>query len=243
MGHPAARVSAPAAIVTGAAGFLGTALVRALAGAGWRVTAAGHTTLPACAADGVRPVRCDVTDAAAVGALVDDTVAHAGRLDAFIANAGLVRDATLPRLDVAAWDEVLAVNLRGAFLGARAALRPMLRQRDGHLLFIGSHSARLGGAGRSAYAAAKAGLVGLAQSLAREVGGRNIRVNVLLPGVLPGGLAAGLSPEQLAALAAPAALGRLNDPGEVADLAVRLLATRNVSGQVIAADSRIVPWL
>lgn len=235
-------MNGPVAIVTGAAGHLGLALVRALAGAGWRVTAAGHRRLPDLAHEHVRPARCDVTDAAALAALVEETVARHGRLDAFIANAGVARDATLPRLAVADWDAVLAVNLRGAFLGARAALRPMLRQRDGHLLFIGSHAARLGGAGRSAYAAAKAGLIGLAQSLAREVGGRNIRVNVLLPGVLPGGLTAGLTAEQLAALAAPAALGRLNDPGEVAALAVQWLATRNVSGQVIAADSRIMPW-
>lgn len=235
-------MSAPVAIVTGAAGLLGTALVQALAAGGWRVAAAGHSSVPGTAGDAVWPTRCDVTDPAAVNALVDGAVARWGRLDALIANAGIARDAMLPRLDVAAWDEVMAVNLRGAFLCARAALRPMLRQRGGHLLFIGSHAARGGGAGRSAYAASKAGLIGLAQSLAREVGGRNIRANVLLPGVLPGGLAAGLDAEQVAAMTSSKALPRADDPAEAARFAVQLLATRDISGQVFALDSRIPPW-
>jgi 3-oxoacyl-[acyl-carrier protein] reductase len=239
---PSAPVPPRVAVVTGAAGLLGRALVAALVAAGWRVTAAGHAAPPAAPGPEVFAARCDVTDAAAVGALVEETVARWGRLDAFIANAGVVRDATLPRLTVADWDAVLGVNLRGAFLGARAALRPMLRQRDGHLVFIGSFAARGGGAGRSAYAAAKAGLIGLAQSLAQEVGGRNLRVNVVLPGVLPGGLSAGLTDEQLAALAAPNALRRLNDPAEVARLVTALLDTRDVSGQVLALDSRVARW-
>lgn len=232
----------PVAIVTGAAGFLGTALVQALAAAGWRVAAAGHSSTPEAGSDAVWSTRCDVTNPAAVNMLVDGTVARWGRLDALVANAGIARDATLLRLDVAAWDQVLAVNLRGAFLCARAALRPMLRQRAGHLLFIGSHAARGGGAGRSAYAASKAGLIGLAQSLAREVGGRNIRANVLLPGVLPGGLAAGLDPEQVAAMTSAKALPRADDPAEAARFTVQLLAARDISGQVFALDSRIPPW-
>ena len=140
------------------------------------------------------------------------------------------------------WQDVLEVNLRGPFLCSQAALRPMLAQGDGHILNIASFGGRVGRAGQSNYAASKAGLLGLTQSLAREVGASNIRVNAVLPGFLRTGMTGELTETQLATHAAANALGRLNDLGEVARMVVFLAGMRNISGQLFQLDSRIVPW-
>jgi 3-oxoacyl-[acyl-carrier protein] reductase len=140
------------------------------------------------------------------------------------------------------WDRVLAVNLKGAFLCAQAALRPILRQRNGHIINIGSFSGRAGQLGQANYAAAKAGLIGLTESLAKEVGSRNVRVNAVLPGVLPTSMTAKLSEAQLAEYAAANALGRINSLTEVAQFIVFLATMQNVSGQVFQLDSRIARW-
>ena len=137
---------------------------------------------------------------------------------------------------------MLDVNLRGAFLCARAVARPMIRQRDGHIINLSSLAARRGPAGQSSYAAAKAGLVGLTQSLAKELGSRNVRVNAIFPGMMPTNMTAKMSAEQLAAFAHANALGRINSPDEVARFIVFLATTQNISGQVFALDSRIAPW-
>jgi 3-oxoacyl-[acyl-carrier protein] reductase len=134
------------------------------------------------------------------------------------------------------------VHLKGAFLCSQAVLRPMLKQRDGHILNVASFSARTGNRGQANYAAAKAGLLGLTTSLAKEVGSRNVRVNAILPGVLPTPMTASLTPEQLETFATANALGRLNDPAEVARFAAFLAGTQNISGQVFQLDSRIARW-
>jgi 3-oxoacyl-[acyl-carrier protein] reductase len=234
--------NAPAVLVTGAAGGLGRALVTAFAAQGWRVFAGVHRTpLPDCG-ERVQPVPLDVTQRESVAGAFQSVLEQAGRLDALVNNAGLAEDRLLPKLDDDAWQRVLDVNLRGAFLCAQAALRPMLRQRDGHILNVASFSARAGQAGQANYAAAKAGLIGLTQSLAREAGSRNVRVNAVLPGVLRTGMTAGLGEERLAEFAAANALGRLNDLDEVARFVVFLAGTRNVSGQVFQLDSRVARW-
>jgi 3-oxoacyl-[acyl-carrier protein] reductase len=140
------------------------------------------------------------------------------------------------------WHRVLDVNLKGAFLCAQAALRPMLKQRDGHILNISSFGGRVGRAGQANYAASKAGLIGLTQALAKEAGSRNVRVNAVLPGFLRTRLVGDLTEEQLAAHAASNALGRLNEFAEVARFVTFLAGMRNVSSQVFQLDSRIGPW-
>jgi 3-oxoacyl-[acyl-carrier protein] reductase len=163
-------------------------------------------------------------------------------LDVLIANAGLTRDGAVTGLKDENFTDALDTNLRGAFLCARAALKLMLAQRSGHILFIGSRAGRYGTAGQSVYAAAKAGLVGLAQSLAREYGPRNIRCNVVLPGFLETPMTASLSGERREQIRGEHALGRFNTVENAARFIAFLSELDHVSGQVFTLDSRIDRW-
>ena len=180
----------------------------------------------------------DVRDEAQIEAFMS----RLGRLDVLIANAGLTRDGTVTALAAEEFTEVIEANLRGAFLCARAALKLMVKQRSGHILLIGSRAARHGTAGQSLYAAAKAGLAGFAQSLAREYGARNIRCNVVLPGFLETRMTAGLPDARREAVRAEHALGRFNTPENAARFIAFLAELDYVSGQVFALDSRIDRW-
>ena len=164
------------------------------------------------------------------------------RLDVLIANAGLTRDGAMTALPVADFNEVVNANLRGAFLCARAALKLMPRQRSGHIVLIGSRAARHGTRGQSAYAAAKAGLAGLAMSIAQEYGARNVRCNVVLPGFLETRMTAGLSPKRREEVRAEHALGRFNTVGNAARFIAFLARLDHVSGQVFTLDSRLDRW-
>lgn len=228
-----------AVLVSGASGVLGQAIVRELAGAGHRVFAGVHQRpwepVP-CAV----PVDLDVADdtscRAAVRRVLDDT----GRIDAVVHVAGVILDALLAHIGPDDWDRVFSVNLGGAMRLARAASRPMART-GGHIVHIGSHSGTVGSAGQAAYAASKAALHGFTLSLARELGSRDVRVNTVLPGFLLSPLTAGLTPQRLQAYRDANLLGRHNDPAEVARFVGFLLSTRNVSGQLFALDSRVIP--
>jgi len=164
------------------------------------------------------------------------------RVDVLIANAGLTRDGAVTGLAPDDFNEVVNVNLRGAFLCSRAALKFMLRQRSGHIVLIGSRAARHGTRGQSAYAAAKAGLVGLAQSLAREYGARNIRCNVVLPGFLETKMTASLPEKRREETREEHALGRFNTVGNAARFVAFLARLDHVSGQVFTLDSRLDRW-
>ena len=229
-------------LITGAAGGLGQALVAEFARAGWCVAAGIHRQTIALESDDAMTVALDVTNPAQAAAATAAVLQRWGRLDALINNAGVTGDALLAQMDEAAWDRVLDVNLKGAFLCAQAAIRPMMKQRDGHIIDIASFVARAGRAGQTGYAAAKAGLIGLTQSLAKEVGSRNVRVNAILPGVLATPMTAKLNEEQLSLIAGENALGRINTVEEVARFAVFLAETQNISGQVFQLDSRIARW-
>jgi len=233
--------NARVALITGAAGGLGRALVREFAAQGWRVVAACREELVE-ATPFIRPVRLDVTKAENVEQVFEAVLSCFGRLDVLVNNAGIARDALVAQMSPDAWQQVLDVNLKGAFLCAQAAVRPMCRQRDGHILNLASFGGRVGRAGQANYAASKAALLGFTQSLAREVGSRNVRVNAVLPGFLPTKLVGSLTETQLAAHAASNTLGRLNELEEVARFVVFLAGMRNVSGQLFQLDSRIAPW-
>ena len=228
-------------LVTGAAGGLGRGLVTAFLAAGWRVAAGLHCAGLGIAHDHLLEVPLDVTDSAQAEAAVRKITTRWGRLDALVNNAGITANHPLWRMQDADWDRVIDVNLHGVARITRAALHPMLAQGDGHVLTIGSFVGRTGAAGQSAYAAAKAGVVGFTRSLAREMGGQNIRANVVLPGVLTTPMTSGLSEERLAELIRENVLGRPSSLEEVTGFMVFLAGLHNVSGQVFQLDSRIAP--
>lgn len=229
-------------LITGAAGGLGTALVTAFAGLGWRVVAGTHQTPLSDTHGHARSVPLDMTDATSVNAAVETVLATHGHIDALINAAGQNSAILLGAISEADWDQTMSVNLKGAFLTSRAVIRPMLKQRSGHIINLSSFAARSGPRGQAAYAAAKAGLIGLTQSLAKEAGSRNVRVNAILPGVMPTGMTAATPAKVLEEFAAANALGRINDVDEVARFVVFLAGMQNVSGQVFQLDSRVARW-
>jgi 3-oxoacyl-[acyl-carrier protein] reductase len=153
--------------------------------------------------------------------------------------AGVTRDGPLARMTEAEWDEVVAVNLSGAARCARAVVKGMCRRKSGHIVFISSHSALHPPVGQAAYAAAKAGLLGLAKSLARESGGFGVRVNAVLPGFLETRMTLGVPAGRRGEVLAEHVLGRFNGVAEVAGF-VHFLheSLPHTSGQAFALDSR-----
>lgn len=170
---------------------------------------------------------------------VDEYFESLPQIDILINNAGIVRDSPLSRMTEENWDEVLNTNLRGAFLCSQAALQKMMRQRNGHIIQIGSYSAIHPPIGQANYAAAKAGLIGLSKSLALEMGKRNIKCNCVLPGFLETKMTANLSPGVIEQVKKAHALGRFNTLEEAARFILWLAESENISGQVFQLDSRV----
>lgn len=216
------------ALVTGASRGIGRAIALALANEGWRVIgtattesgAAGITE--ALAAHGGRGIALNVTDAAASQAAVDDIVAKDGGLHVLVNNAGITRDTLSMRMKDDDWDAVLDTNLKAVFRLARAATKPMMKQRSGRIINITSVVGASGNAGQANYAAAKAGVAGLTRSLARELGSRGITVNCVAPGFIATDMTEVLPEAQKAALLAQIPLGRLGAPEEIAAAVVFL---------------------
>ena len=216
------------ALVTGASRGIGRAIALALAQDGWRVVgtatsesgAAGITE--ALGAHGGRGIVLNVTDAAASQAAVDDIVAQDGGLHVLVNNAGITRDTLSMRMKDEDWDAVLDTNLKAVFRLARAATKPMMKQRSGRIINITSVVGASGNAGQANYAAAKAGVAGLTRSLARELGSRGITVNCVAPGFIATDMTEVLPEAQKAALLAQIPLGRLGAPEEIAAAVVFL---------------------
>ena len=234
--------NAPVAMITGAAGGLGSALVAEFLSQGWRVVAGTHQKPLDRQAASLWCARWDVLDGERSKTLVREVLDRWGRIDLLVNNAGVIADKMVVTLDESEWQRVIDVNLKGAFLCARAALRPMVRQRQGHIINVASFSGRAGAAGQANYAAAKAGLIGLTQSLAAEVGSRGISVNAILPGVLATPMTAELRDDRMTDFARANVLGRINTVDEIARFTAFLATLRNVSGQIFQLDSRIAPW-
>lgn len=230
-------------LVTGASGGLGGALVRAFHEAGHRVAAGWHRHCPEDLPAGVRLLSLDVDSAASVAAAFAEIERDWSGLDVLVNNAGLTRDAPLWAIRPEDWDAVVRVNLTGAWRCARETARLMGRQGGGCLLQVASHVGLVGAAGQAHYAAAKAGLIGLTLSLARELGPLGIRVNAVLPGVLPTGMTRGVDEAAWVRWRSANVLGRTGRLEEVGRQIVAITGMEDVSGQVFALDSRpLRPW-
>lgn len=169
-------------------------------------------------------VRFDVADTAACASAVDEVIKAHGRLDVLVNNAGVAVDGLVMRFKDEDWDRVMDTNLKGAFALVRAAARPMMKQRGGSIINVSSVVGEMGNAGQAAYAASKAGLIGLTKSVARELASRNIRCNAVTPGFIQTDMTAGLGDEVQKNLLAQVPLGRLGSAEDVA-AAVLFLAS------------------
>lgn len=230
------------AIVTGASRGIGRAIAERLAAGGATVVcvargANADVTVAAIAAAGgqASPYSADVTDPAAVAALIKHAVETYGKLDILVSNAGITKDQLMLRMKRADWDEVLATNLTAAFTLCQAALRPMLKQRSGRIIAISSIVGQMGNAGQANYAASKAAILGFTKSVAREYANRGVTANAVAPGFIKTAMTEQLSEDVQARMREQIPLGRLGTPEDVAE-AVAFLASdaaAYVSGQVI----------
>jgi 3-oxoacyl-[acyl-carrier protein] reductase len=226
---------ARSALVTGGSRGIGLAIARRLAAGGDRVTVTSRSGEPV---DGLATVACDVRDAGSVDEAFAKVEADQGPVEVLVANAGVTHDQLLALMSEDAFTSVVDTNLTGAYRVAKRAVRPMMRLRHGRLIFISSVVGLLGSAGQANYASSKAGLVGLARSLARELASRNITSNVVAPGFVDTDMTAVLSEQRKEAILAQVPLGRLASADEVASV-VAFLASDDagyITGAVIPVD-------
>lgn len=235
------------AIVTGSSRGIGRAVAVALAKAGasvvinyaGRADAAEQTATMVKEIGGTALViKTDVADAGQVKAMVDKTVEVFGRLDILVNNAGITRDNLIIRMKDEDWDAVIDTNLKGAFNCCRAAIRPMIKSKNGRIINISSVVGLSGNPGQVNYSAAKAGIIGLTRTLAGEVGSRNITVNAIAPGFITTEMTDGLPTELKEQLTERIPLGRLGAPEEIAGVVAFLCSpdAGYITGQVIAVD-------
>jgi len=234
------------ALVTGASRGIGRGIARALGEAGAMVVCAARDVAKLeevageiSAAGGKASVQAvDVTSRESIEALVASTLSAHGRIDVLVNNAGITRDGLLLRMKPSDWDDVIATNLTSVFITTQAVLKPMLKQRSGSIINIGSVVGLTGNGGQANYAAAKAGLMGFSKSIAREVASRGIRVNVVTPGFIDTDMTQAMPEAAKQALLATVPLGRTGSPEDIASLVVYLAsdASAYITGQSISVD-------
>ena len=240
------------ALVTGGSRGLGRAIALAMAGQGadvainyrgnadaadavvTEITAAGRRSLAIQGDTSAGREACEAIVKAALDGL--------GSVDILVNNAGITRDNLIMRMDADEWDAVIGTNLSGPFWMTRAIARPMLKARSGRIINMSSAAGRMGNAGQANYAAAKAGLIGLTKTTARELASRGITCNAIAPGLIETDLTADLPPAATEALVAMTPLGYLGSVDDVAAAAVYFASdeARYVTGQVLGVDGGIV---
>jgi 3-oxoacyl-[acyl-carrier protein] reductase len=236
------------AIVTGSARGIGRAIALKLAEAGANIVV-NDITAAADSLEGVAAeiralnrqalvVTADVSSSEDVARLIETAAGHFGRIDILVNNAGVTRDQLLMRMSDEDWDTVLNIDLKSAFLCTRAVLRHMVRQRWGRIISIASIVGITGNAGQANYASAKAGVIGLTKSIAKEVGSRGITANAIAPGFIETKMTERLDEKQRQVLLQRIPLGVIGTPRDVAE-AVAFLASeeaRYITGQVLNVD-------
>jgi 3-oxoacyl-[acyl-carrier protein] reductase len=231
------------ALVTGASRGIGAAIARRLGAEGATVLAAARSAEGlervvseiVAGAGRAEAVQLDVSDAASIESAVKESLASHGQIDVLVNNAGITEDNLVLRMSREAWDRVLTTNLTGAFLLTQAVVKSMVRRRYGRIVNVTSIVGLMGNAGQANYAAAKAGLVGLTKSVARELGSRNVTCNAVAPGFIETAMTDRMTEEARAALTGQIPLQRLGRPEDVAN-AVAYLASEEagyVTGTVL----------
>lgn len=227
------------ALVTGASRGIGAAIAQALAAAGARVigtatSEGGAAGISEALGDNGRGIVLDVSDDDSVSSAIKDIEDNEGAPTIVVNNAGITRDNLLMRMKLEEWDDVISTNLSGIFRVSKAVLRGMMKARGGRIINIASVIGVMGNAGQANYGAAKAGIIGFSKSLAREVGSRNITVNVVAPGFIDTDMTSVLPEEQRNAMLAQVPLGRLGDVQDIADAVVFLASP---SGAYITGET------
>jgi 3-oxoacyl-[acyl-carrier protein] reductase len=227
--------TARSVLVTGGNRGIGRAIAEAFVANGDKVAV---TTRNGGAPEGALDVRCDITDPEAVEAAFATIEAEHGPVEVLVANAGVTHDTLLLRMSEEDWSSVIDTNLTGSYRLAKRAAKGMLRLRRGRIVFISSVVGLLGSAGQVNYAASKAGLVGMARSIARELGSRSITANVVAPGFVETDMTGVLTDEQKAAIKTQVPLGRYAAPEEIASTVLWLTGdgASYVTGAVIPVD-------
>ena len=184
------------------------------------------------------PIKCDIGDGDAFSNTIKSVVDQFGKLDILINNAGITRDALLMRMNESQWDEVIQTNLKGAFFGMKAAIRPMMKNKFGRIINVTSIVGLTGNPGQANYAASKAGLIGMTQSIAKEVGSRGITVNCIAPGWIDTEMTEELPENSKRDLLDRIPIGKIGKPENIAYTAVFLASDEAsyITGQTITVD-------
>jgi 3-oxoacyl-[acyl-carrier protein] reductase len=234
-------------LVTGATGGIGGAITQAFHAQGATVAISGSRqekldALAASLKDRVHPIACDLSKLETVEALIRQAEAAMGGIDVLVCNAGVTRDNLSMRMKDEEWQQVIDVNLTSSFRLARASMRGMLKQKSGRMIFITSVVGWSGNAGQANYCASKAGLTGLAKSLAQEVASRGITVNCIAPGFIKTAMTDALNADQQQKISGNIPLGRMGTSQDIAAAAVFLAgdAGNYVTGQTIHVNGGLI---
>lgn len=234
-GSPLPESSGRVVLITGGSRGIGLATAQRFAALGDRVAVTYNSSPPP---DGFFAVKCDVTNSVEVDAAFTAIETHFGPVEILVSNAGMTKDMLLLRMSESDFADVIDANLTAAYRVAKRAAQGMLKARKGRMIFISSVVGMLGSAGQANYSASKSGLIGLARSIARELGSRTITANVVAPGPVATDMLAALSEDRVSALTDAVPLGRLASPEEIAGTVVFLASpdAAYITGAVIPVD-------